>query len=111
MSNYPVPPPAYGQQNPNYQSVNESREPLLGSSSRGGGGAGGFYDQPDQNDLPDDFKVRWWFSTSLELHPDIWLQYGVSVSESSPQIRNAFIRKVYTILREQSSLYHSVPGP
>jgi hypothetical protein len=83
MSNYPVPPPAYGpagQQKPNYSSVNESREPLLASSSRGGSGAGGFYDQPDQNDLPDDFK------------------YGVSVSESSPQIRNAFIRKVYSIL-------------
>lgn len=31
-------------------------------------------------DLPDDFK------------------YGVSVYESSPEIRNAFIRKVYSIL-------------
>jgi len=82
MSNYPVPPPAYGsaapQQNPKYQSVDESQEPLLASSSRGG--AGGIYDQPDQRDLPDDFK------------------YGVSVSESSPEIRNAFIRKVYAIL-------------
>jgi len=82
VSNYPVPPPAYGpaaaQQKSNYQPVDESREPLLATSSRGG--AGGFYDQPDQNDLPDDFK------------------YGVSVSESSPQIRNAFIRKVYSIL-------------
>ncbi|KAF8813877.1 UPF0005-domain-containing protein [Phlegmacium glaucopus] len=82
MSNYPIPPPAYGptgaQQNPNYHSVNESREPLIATSSRGGGG--GFYDQPNQGDLPDDFK------------------YGVSVSESSPEIRNAFIRKVYTIL-------------
>jgi len=80
MSNYPVPPPAYGpgatQQNPKYQSVDESHEPLLASSSRGGG----IYDQPDQRDLPDDFK------------------YGVSVSESSPEIRNAFIRKVYSIL-------------
>jgi len=63
MSNYPVPPPAYGptaaQQNSNYHSVDETREPLLATSSRGG--AGGFYDQPDQGDLPDDFKVRWWF--------------------------------------------------
>jgi hypothetical protein len=79
MSNYPVPPPAYGtQQNSKYQSVDESHEPLLASSSRGG--AGGVYDQPDQGDLPDDFK------------------YGVSVSESSPEIRRAFIRKVYSIL-------------
>lgn len=37
----------------------------------------------------------------LGLHSDILLQYGVSVSESSPEIRNAFIRKVYSILREQ----------
>ena len=60
MSNYPVPPPAYGptatQQNSKYQSVDDSHEPLLASSSRGG--AGGVYDQPDQHDLPDDFKVR-----------------------------------------------------
>jgi len=79
MSNYPVPPPAYGPaQKSNYHSVDEIREPLLAGSSRGG--AGGFYDQPEQGDLPDDFK------------------YGVSVSESSPEIRSAFIRKVYTIL-------------
>jgi len=75
MTNYPVPPPAYGPQN---HSGGGTRDPLLGSSSRGGGG--GIYDQPQQGDLPDDFK------------------YGVSVSESSPEIRNAFIRKVYTIL-------------
>jgi hypothetical protein len=29
-------------------------------------------------------------------------QYGVSVAESSMEIRNAFIRKVYTILREST---------
>jgi len=84
MSNYPVPPPAYGpaptQQNSKYHSVDDSHEPLLASSSHGASGAGGIYDQPDQRDLPDDFK------------------YGVSVSESSPEIRNAFIRKVYSIL-------------
>ncbi|PPQ95324.1 hypothetical protein CVT26_008169 [Gymnopilus dilepis] len=80
MSNYPVPPPAYGAagspKRASYQAVDESREPLLASTSAGGG----IYDQPAQGDLPDDFK------------------YGVSVSESSPEIRNAFIRKVYTIL-------------
>jgi len=51
---------------------------LLASASTSRGGA--IYDQPSQGDLPDDFK------------------YGVSVSESAPEIRNAFIRKVYTIL-------------
>ncbi|PPQ93189.1 hypothetical protein CVT25_007946 [Psilocybe cyanescens] len=87
MSNYPVPPPAYGptgaNKTQNYYSIQEeSREPLLpaqAGSSRNGG-TGGYYDQPNEGDLPDDFK------------------YGVSVSESSPEIRNAFIRKVYTIL-------------
>jgi len=81
MSNYPVPPPGYpaaSQKTSNYHSVDGSSEPLLASSSRGE--AGGIYDQPDERDIPDDFK------------------YGVSVSESSPEIRNAFIRKVYSIL-------------
>ncbi|KAF8973036.1 UPF0005-domain-containing protein [Flammula alnicola] len=84
MSDYPVPPPAYGpdgsQQKPKYyQSVNDdSREPLLASSHRGPGG--GIYDQPAPGNVPDDFL------------------YGVTVSESSPEIRNAFIRKLYTIL-------------
>ncbi|KAF9264100.1 glutamate binding protein [Marasmius fiardii PR-910] len=84
MSQYPVPPPSY-QATPSsprkngYQSVrDDSRDPLLGNSSRTGGGA--FYDQPEAGDLPDDFK------------------YGVTVSESSAEIRHAFIRKVYTIL-------------
>ncbi|PPQ98710.1 hypothetical protein CVT24_003418 [Panaeolus cyanescens] len=94
MSNYPVPPPTYaqGSQAPktNYHSTDEAAEPLLGSSSRGG--AGGFYDQPAQGDLPDDFK------------------YGVSVSESSPEIRNAFIRKVYTILLCQIAATSLVGG-
>lgn len=30
---------------------------------------------------------------------DTTFKYGVTVSESSPEIRSAFIRKVYTILR------------
>ncbi|KAF9478789.1 UPF0005-domain-containing protein [Pholiota conissans] len=76
MSNYPVPPPAYGPNNNRAHTDDESREPLLASTSRGNG----IYDQPAQGDLPDDFK------------------YGVSVSECSPEIRNAFIRKIYTIL-------------
>lgn len=84
MSQYPVPPPSYGSAGttgpkPNqYFNEREAQEPLLGSSSRSG--AGGIYDQPAHDDVPDDFK------------------YGVTVSESSPEIRRAFIRKVYTIL-------------
>ncbi|KAJ3576755.1 hypothetical protein NP233_g198 [Leucocoprinus birnbaumii] len=77
MSNYPVPPPSYGT-NDGRRGANESQEPLLAESSRGN--FGGFYDQPASGELPDDFK------------------YGVSVSESSQEIRNAFVRKVYTIL-------------
>ncbi|KJA27855.1 hypothetical protein HYPSUDRAFT_51800 [Hypholoma sublateritium FD-334 SS-4] len=83
MSNYPVPPPAYGPSGSSQKNIyqdapeNDSREPLLaGSSSRGNG----IYDQPSHDDLPDDFK------------------YGVSVAESAPDIRNAFVRKIYTIL-------------
>lgn len=58
---YPVPPPSYGTSAPskphnNYFSNAEAQEPLLagGSSS----GAGGYYDQPGQGDIPDDFKVK-----------------------------------------------------
>lgn len=59
MNNYPISPPAYGPAaaQPN-RSANDPREPLLATSSQSG--AGGFYDQPDERDLPDDFKVRWW---------------------------------------------------
>ena len=32
-------------------------------------------------------------------------QYGVSVSESSPEIRNAFVRKVYSILCEYQLMF------
>jgi FtsH-binding integral membrane protein len=92
MSNYPVPPPTYGPagstQKSNYHSFDDSREPLLAGSSSGQG----IYDQPNPGDLPDDFK------------------YGVSVSESSMEIRNAFIRKVYTILLCQISATTIVAG-
>ncbi|KAH7920151.1 hypothetical protein BV22DRAFT_1021777 [Leucogyrophana mollusca] len=80
-SQYPVPPPSYqgaGPSNkPTYAREDDAAEPLLGRSRSPGGG---IYDQPAQGDLPDDFK------------------YGVTVSESSPEVRNAFVRKVYTIL-------------
>ncbi|PBK73626.1 glutamate binding protein [Armillaria solidipes] len=74
MSQYPVPPPSYGA-TPKANHSNDPRGPLVGSSS-----GGAFYDQPEAGDLPDDFK------------------YGVNVAESAPEIRRAFVRKVYTIL-------------
>ncbi|KAF8840688.1 UPF0005-domain-containing protein [Paxillus ammoniavirescens] len=78
-SQYPVPPPVYqpsgSSSKPNYGS--NASEPLLGRTRSPGGG---IYDQPEQGDVPDDFK------------------YGVTVSDSSPEVRAAFIRKVYTIL-------------
>ncbi|KAJ7703036.1 inhibitor of apoptosis-promoting Bax1-domain-containing protein [Mycena rosella] len=80
MSQYSVPPPSYGAgatPKPGPSARDESREPLLGSSSHSGGG---IFDQPEAGDVPDDFK------------------YGTTVSESSPEIRNAFVRKVYSIL-------------
>ncbi|KAA1471837.1 UPF0005-domain-containing protein [Dentipellis sp. KUC8613] len=83
MSQYPVPPPSYGATPATKNNAHdESSEPLLGSPRFGDAGpsSGGIYDQPRPGDLPDDFK------------------YGVTVSESSPEIRNAFVRKVYTIL-------------
>jgi len=82
MSNYPQPPPSYSTAKPAYGSTEEHREPLLGDrrSPSPGPSAGGIYNQPRFGDVPDDFK------------------YGVSVSESSLEIRNAFVRKVYTIL-------------
>jgi len=67
-------PPAYKAKN----NPAEGAEPLLGGPSNTASG-NAFYDQPD-GDLPDDFK------------------YGVSVSESTMEIRNMFVRKVYTIL-------------
>jgi FtsH-binding integral membrane protein len=82
---YPVPPPSYGASGssprPHHSfTEDETHEPLLGGFRSPGQSGGGIYDQPAQGDLPDDFK------------------YGVTVSDSSPEIRNAFIRKVYTIL-------------
>ncbi|KAF8210446.1 inhibitor of apoptosis-promoting Bax1-domain-containing protein [Mycena galopus ATCC 62051] len=78
MSNYPVPPPSYGTAPP-AKPRDEAYEPLL-SSAGPSHQAGNIFDQPDVDDVPDDFK------------------YGTTVSDSSPEIRNAFVRKVYTIL-------------
>ncbi|KAG8214112.1 UPF0005-domain-containing protein [Butyriboletus roseoflavus] len=75
-SQNPVSPPAY-------QATGSSRKPLIDDPGFGAaepllGRAS--YDQPNQDDVPDDFK------------------YGVTVSESSGEVRAAFVRKVYTIL-------------
>jgi len=82
MSNYPQPPPQYSSTKSTQN--NEAAEPLLGRSTspRPGPshGGGAFYDQPAFGDVPDDFK------------------YGTTVNESSLEIRNAFVRKVYSIL-------------
>jgi len=80
MSQYPQPPPSYQSARPYKDAVDaEASSPLL-NSSRAGPSGGAVYDMPEQGDVPDDFK------------------YGVNVSESSPEIRNAFVRKVYSIL-------------
>ncbi|KAI9571686.1 hypothetical protein HD554DRAFT_1806685 [Boletus coccyginus] len=80
-SHNPAPPPAYqaigSSRKPLIDPRFDAAEPLLGRASSPGGG---FYDQPEPGDVPDDFK------------------YGVTVSESSAEVRAAFVRKVYTIL-------------
>ncbi|KAJ3487406.1 hypothetical protein NLI96_g3550 [Meripilus lineatus] len=85
MSNYNHnnAPPAYQSQQPKkYGASNEeSARPLL--SPVPGTSAGAFYDQPSPGDIPDDFK------------------YGTTVADSAPEIRNAFVRKVYSILFAQ----------
>ncbi|KAJ7072176.1 UPF0005-domain-containing protein [Mycena amicta] len=74
MSTYPQPPPSYGAAP---KPRDEVSEPLLSSSSRS---ANAIFDQADSDDVPDDFK------------------YGSTVSDSAPEIRRAFVRKVYSIL-------------
>ncbi|EIN11625.1 UPF0005-domain-containing protein [Punctularia strigosozonata HHB-11173 SS5] len=77
-SPYTVPPPSYQSKQPGIEE--EARQPLLSGSPRASTSGAAIYDQPLAGDIPDDFK------------------YGVTVSESSLEVRNAFVRKVYTIL-------------
>ena len=101
MSNYSQPPPSYSPSKPSYGSAEDYREPLLGGrqSPQPGPSAGGIYNQPRVGDVPDDFKVSHRCNSSGYLFVSLSdLQYGVSVNESSLEIRNAFVRKVYTIL-------------
>ncbi|KAI0032109.1 UPF0005-domain-containing protein [Vararia minispora EC-137] len=83
MSDYPVPPPSYGTTvpSPKRSNLTEDAEPLLASERYAGpSSANAIYQQPAFGDIPDDFK------------------YGVTVAESAMEIRNAFVRKVYSIL-------------
>lgn len=80
-SQYPVPPPSYGsaapaaKHNNNYFEEREAQEPLLGSSSRG---AGGYYDQPAQGDIPDDFKVCVRSRSTSAFHRLFSFQYSMA---------------------------------
>ncbi|CAL1706670.1 unnamed protein product [Somion occarium] len=83
MSTYPTSPPSYQTAGPNTRlgavpPDEEAGRPLLHPAA--GPSAGGYFDEPRPGDLPDDFK------------------YGTCVADSAPEIRNAFVRKVYTIL-------------
>ncbi|KAN0134039.1 Inhibitor of apoptosis-promoting Bax1 domain containing protein [Lactarius tabidus] len=82
MSQYPIPPPSYGSTSPSPKSPNAPLRAGVRYHDEPGPSAG-IYNQPAPGDLPDDFK------------------YGVTVTESSVEIRNAFVRKVYTILFAQ----------
>ncbi|TFK91373.1 hypothetical protein K466DRAFT_482954 [Polyporus arcularius HHB13444] len=65
-------PPAYDE---------EASQPLLGTSSAGAAGLrAGIYHQPGPGAIPDDFL------------------YGATVAECALEVRNEFVRKVYTIL-------------
>jgi len=79
MSQYPIPPPSYGSTSPSPKSPNAQVYSGIRYQDEPGPSAG-IYNQPEPGDLPDDFK------------------YGVTVNESSMEIRMAFVRKVYTIL-------------
>lgn len=89
MSTPAVPPPQYTDSVPKPKTYgaaegsHSDRHSLLGhdgpSSSRGNA----WIDQPEEDDLPDDFKV------------------GVNVADCAVEIRMAFVRKVYSILFAQ----------
>lgn len=67
---------SYGQAPPSYQATAEDEARLFSGVARGALGG-------EDDDLPDDFK------------------FGGSVAEATVDIRNQFIRKVYTILTVQ----------
>jgi hypothetical protein len=78
MSNYPAAPPSYSAPNTNKKyNANESNEPLLNPALASSSNPNAYY---EQGGGVTDFE------------------YGVSVWESSSQIKHAFIQKVYSIL-------------
>ncbi|KAH9948662.1 UPF0005-domain-containing protein [Amylocystis lapponica] len=78
-TNYTAAPPPYQAPSPSKPAFGEdgSSTPLLSPRA---GPSNAIFDQPAADDIPDDFK------------------YGTTVSDSAPEIRSAFVRKVYTIL-------------
>jgi len=78
---YSQAPPSYGTLPAGKANTSDSAaEPLLPT---GASTSNAYFNQPDADDIPDDFK------------------YGVSVAESAIEIRLAFVRKVYSILFAQ----------
>ncbi|KAI0085108.1 UPF0005-domain-containing protein [Irpex rosettiformis] len=77
-TNYTQPPPTYTGPKNTARGRDEAEQPLL--SPMPGSSSGAYFDQLEAGDIPDDFK------------------YGTCVYDSAPEIRNAFVRKVYTIL-------------
>ena len=81
MSGYTVPPPSYQGSStfkPSYGTA--QAEPLLQAQASGAHQIPGEYDDDIPDDLDDDFKI------------------GVTAAQSSAEVRNAFIRKVYGVL-------------
>lgn len=109
MSNYTAAPPSYQTASPTKARDEEAGQPLL--SPRAGPSGGAYYDQPSADDLPDDFKVDIVFLSPHRCFTlTTYLQYGTSVSDSAPEIRRAFVRKVYSILCEYMvSCYRFIP--
>jgi len=88
---YPLQPPSAPK---NYQSTNNDDVRDSDSSTVSSSGS-----QQDTGGLPEDFKVNNSVSFSRACVDLSGFQYGVTVSRCSQDIRNAFVRKVYTILR------------
>ncbi|KAI0085109.1 UPF0005-domain-containing protein [Irpex rosettiformis] len=80
-TNYTQPPPTYTGPKNTSRGRDEAEQPLL--SPMPGSSSGAYFDQPEAGDIPDDFKA----STIIS-----------AIEQDAPEIRNAFVRKVYTIL-------------
>lgn len=85
MSTPAVPPPQYTDSAPKPKSYGTAEglnasdhHSLLGQSGPSTSRGNAWIDQPEEDDLPDDFKV------------------GVNVADCDVQIRMAFVRKIYS---------------